>query len=123
MADLLDRLGGNVSPNETDPQQKKIPVHQFFAALVALADRKLNRAQIETAFDIMTTGQQATDLSFIINTYTGITGTSAAVTSRRIKYLDRLHVIFMLSENNRFFSAFTKAEISTWLTEAASGTV
>lgn len=122
MADLLDRLTGDVgeSPALTDG---KIAVHQFFAALVALANGQLTRAQIESGFNILTTGQQATDLDFIINTYTGITGTNAASEFRRIKYRETLHAIFMLAEHGAFGSVFSKAEIAAWLTSVADGTV
>lgn len=118
--DLLDRLSGTPG-DENDPEDNKIPTHQFYAALVALADGKLTRGQIETYFNIPTTGSQSTQLTTIINNYTGISGGGA--TDRQIKYLDRLHIIFMLIETQQGQNLFTKTEINTWLTEIANGTI
>lgn len=118
MADLLDRLSGTNLPENPEPSERKLPVHQFFSALLALADGRLTRGQIETAFDIPTTGDQATDLNFLIDTYTGITGGSSAL--RQERYLQRVHAIFMLAEHRQFSTTFTKTDIRDWLTAAAA---
>lgn len=118
MADLFDRLGGD-NLTEGDPFNDKLPVHAFYAALVAFADGKATRAQIESALNIETTGAQSTQFDTIVSQYQSITGGGAV--ERRIKYLDRLHTIFMLIESG--LNPWTKAEISTWLSEVADGTI
>lgn len=124
---LLDKLQGKEQPD--------VPVHPFFSALVGLADGQLTRAEIETAFGIETTGTDATELDFLINTYTGIVADDFSVIgnantraafeqlSVRIKqrrYLDAVHSIFMLTEVAEFNARFSKAELQAWLTAAAS---
>lgn len=98
---LLDRLKGDEDPH--------ISAHQFWAALVALADGQTTRAQVETTFNIATTGADKTELDFVINGY------QAAVDKGR--YLDALHAVFSLLENGDF-PALTKAQIQAWLTAA-----
>ena len=119
-ADLLDRLMGQ-NLDRTLPEETKLPVHQFFGALIAYADGRLTRVQIETVYDIPNTGPQSLDMDFMISTYAGISGGAAAV--REIKFLDRVHAIFMMAETSKFGSAFSKAEIKTWLTDIADGTI
>jgi len=100
-----------------------------------LADGELTRAQIEAGFAIATSGADATELDFLINTYTGIVSddfsavgnatTRAAleglsVRAKQERYLNTLHSIFLLTEHGAFDATFTKAEIQTWLTSAAA---
>ncbi len=116
-------------------EEPGISSHQFYGALVALADGELTRAQIESGFNIETTGADATDLDFLINTYTGIVtddfssvGNAAirtaleglSVKTKQQRYLNTLHSIFMLTEHGAFFATWTKAQVKTWLTNAAS---
>ena len=119
-ADLLDRLMGQ-NLDQTLPEERKLPVHQFFGALMAYADGRLTRVQIETVYDIPNTGPQSLDMDFLISSYTGISGGASAL--REIKFLDRVHGIFMMAETAAFSTAFSKADIKTWLTDVADGTV
>jgi hypothetical protein len=114
-ADLFDRVRG--VDTDSTPGNTKISEHDIFSMLVALADGELTRAQIEVGYDIPTTGAQATDLDFLIDTYTGITGGQAE--TRQEKYLNRIHASFMLS-TGVLRSSITKADIQTWLTNAAA---
>jgi hypothetical protein len=114
-ADLFDRVRGiNTTSAVGDT---KISEHDIYAMLTALADGEMTRAQIENAYDIPTTGAQATDLDWLINTYNGITGGSAAL--RREKYLNRVHSVFMIS-TGVLRDNISKADIQTWLTNAAA---
>ena len=114
-ADLFDRVRGiNTTGAVGDT---KISEHDIYAMLVALADGELTRTQVENAYDIPTTGAQATDLNFLINTYTGISGGSTAL--RQEKYLNRVHSAFMLS-TGVLKDSITKADIEAWLTNAAA---
>lgn len=122
MADLLNRLSGDVDDAPTTGQGK-LPIHQFFAALLAIADGKLTTTQVKTAFDIQV-GTQTTQFDTIVTLYTGITDADATeLKLKQEKFLSRLHAVFMLSEHQSFSDAFTKAEINTWLAEVAAGTV
>ena len=124
---LLDRMLGTESPG--------ISSHQFYGAIIALADSELTRAQIESGFNIATTGTDATELDFLINTYTGIVSDDfsaignvsirtaiegLSVKTKQERYLNTLHSIFMLTEHGAFDATFTKADVQTWLTNAAS---
>jgi hypothetical protein len=116
-------------------EEPGISSHQFYGALIALADGELTRAQIEAGFSIATTGDDATELSFIINTYTGIVSDDfssignvnirtaiegLSVRTKQERYLNTLHSIFMLTEHGQFFDVWTKADVQTWLTNAAA---
>jgi len=97
---LLDRLKGDEEP--------KVPAHQFFAALVRVADGEMTRAELETLFSIATTGQDKAQLDVMFNGFT------AAADKGR--YLDAVHAIFMLLENQDF--SLSNAEITSWLAAA-----
>jgi hypothetical protein len=116
-------------------EEPSVSSHQFYGALIALEDGQLTRAQIETGFNIATTGDDATELDFLINTFqnivsddfssignvsirTAIEGLS--VLAKRERYKQALHAIFLLTEHESFGSTFTKADVQTWLTNAAS---
>ena len=124
---LLDRMLGTEEPG--------ISSHQFYGALIALADGELTRSQIEVGFTIATTGDDSTELDFLINTYTSIVSDDysgvgnatirtalegLSVLSKQRRYLDTLHSIFMLTEHGSFDSTWTKADVQSWLTDAAS---
>ena len=98
---LLDRLQGEEEP--------KIPAHQFYASLVAVADGQLTRTQLENLWTLSSTGQDATELDVIFNGYT-----AAADKSR---YLTAVHAIFMLVEDENF-PVLTGSQITTWLSAA-----
>ncbi len=106
MADLLDRLSGDVEPEALSPDNK-ISVHAFYGALVGLADGQITRAQIEAHFGIPTTGEQASQLTTIIAGY------QAAADKGR--YLTAAHGIFMLQESG---IGLSKGAVNTWLTAA-----
>lgn len=99
---LIDRLSGAEDP--------RIPCHQFYAALVGLADSQVTRAQVESLFDIADTGTDATELTAIISGY------QSAVDKGR--YLTALHSVFMLLEHEGY--TLTKAQVNAWLTAAES---
>ncbi len=124
---LLDRMLGTERP--------RISSHQLYAALLALDAGEITRAQIESGFNIATTGTDKTELDFVINTYTGIVSDDfsavgdvtirtalegLSVRSKQERYLGTLHAIFMLTEHSSFFETFTKADVQTWLTNAAA---
>lgn len=124
---LLNRMIGTEQPN--------ISAHQFSSALLGLADGRLTRGQIETAFNIATTGADATELNFIIDTYTGVlpddfssvpnAPTRGALENdslrrKRNRYLQTLHAIFLLTEHDSFTLAFTKADVQQWLQDSVA---
>jgi hypothetical protein len=114
-ADLFDRVRGiNTTSAVGD---NKISEHDIYAMLVALADGELTRTQIENAYDIPTIGAQATDLDFLINTYTGISGGNVAL--RQEKYLNRAHSAFLIS-TGVLKDSITKSDVQTWLTNTAA---
>jgi len=97
---LLDRLKGDEEP--------EIAVHQFYAHLVGLADGQLTRSELETLFNIGTTGVDKTQLDVMINGYT------AAADKGR--YLTAVHAIFMLIEHDDF--TLSNGQITSWLSAA-----
>ncbi len=97
---LLDRLSGT--------QEPRIPAHQFFAALVGLADGQVTRAQVEALFAIPSSGVDKVELDFVVNGY------QSAVNKSR--YQTALHSIFLLLEHPDY--ALNKAQIQAWLTAA-----
>lgn len=99
---LLDRLNGTEEP--------RIACHQFYSALVGLADGQVTRGQIESLFGIADTGTDATELTAIISGYQGA--------ADKGRYLTALHAVFMLLENEGY--TLTKAQVNTWLTAAQS---
>ena len=124
---LIDRMLGTEEPG--------ISSHPFEGAIVALADGRLTRAQIEAGFNIATTGDDATELDFIINTYTGIVSNDytsvgnvsirtalqgLSVAGKQERYKNTLHMIFLLTEHSSFDVVFSKADVQSWLTDAAS---
>lgn len=109
---LIDRLVGSEDPG--------ISSHMFFGALALFADGELTRSEVEAAFSIATTGTDKTELDFLVNTYTGITGTAVEVALKQRKFLDTLHAIFLLTEHDSFTSKWTKAQLQTILTNAAA---
>jgi hypothetical protein len=114
-ADLFDRVRGiNTTSAVGDT---KISEHDIYAMLVALADGETTRTAVENAYDIPTTGPQSTDLDFLIDTYTGISGGDVA--ARQEKYLNRIHASFMIS-TGPWQGSISKADIQTWLTNAAA---
>jgi len=112
---IFDRMTGVDDEN-------KMPCHQFASALIGLADGKLTRNEVEVAFSIDQTplSEEQNELDFLIDTYQGISGTPEEVRDKRLKYESRCHHVFMLAEHPSFTTKWTKAEIQTWLTEAAS---
>lgn len=102
---LINRL-----KHEEDP---RISAHQFYSSLVGLALGQVTRAQVESFWNIGTTGADKTELDFIINNYT------SAVNKE--KYLNALHCVFLLLEaTDETGFDMTKGQIQTWLTAAAS---
>ena len=101
---IIDRLSGAEDP--------KISAHHLFGALTLLANGDITRAEIETGMDIATTGTDATELTFMINTGSGATD--------RQKYLNTLHAIFLLQEKKEFVAQYTKTELQAMLTSAAA---
>lgn len=123
---LLDRMIGTETPT--------ISSHQFYAAIVGLAAGELTRTQIETGFNIPTSGTDAAELDFLIDTYTGIVsddfsgvGNAAirnaleglSVGFKQERYKNTLHAIFLLTEHGQFEATFTKTDVMSWLTDAA----
>lgn len=113
--DLFERVRG--VDTDSTPGNTKISEHDIYSLLVALADGEVTRAQVEAAYAIPATGGQATDLDFLINTYTGITGGQQDL--RRERYLNRIHTAFMLA-TGELSGAITKSDIQDWLTNAAA---
>jgi len=112
--DLFERIRG--VDTDSTPGNTKISEHDIWAILIALADGEVTRAQVESAYNIPTTGGQATDLDFLVDTYNGIVGGQAA--TRREKYLQRIHAAFMLA-TGELSGSISKANIQTWLTNSA----
>lgn len=113
--DLFERVRG--VDTDSTPGNTKISEHDIYSILVALADGEVTRAQVEAAYDIPTTGGQATDLDFLINTYNGIGGPNTAL--RQERYLNRVHTAFMMA-TSELSGSISKAYIQTWLTNAAA---
>lgn len=99
---LIDRLSGAEDPH--------ISSHQFYSALLALRDSVIDRTQMEALFDIATTGDDATELDFIIDSYN--------IALDKHRYVEALHAVFMLLERNDF--NLTKGQVQAWLTTARS---
>lgn len=112
-ADLWERIRGiNTSDAVSD---WKISEHQIGAWIAALADGEVTRAQVEAKLEIPTTGGQATDLDFLINTYQGIAGSNQF--GRREKFLQRVHLAALVGADDL---TITKSQITSWLTTSAS---
>jgi len=67
---------------------RKLPVHQFWAALVELSLGELTEAQIKTYFEM--TPEEQTDFDWLVGKY------QASQTKER--FLELMHVLFMLAE-------------------------
>lgn len=102
--DLLDRLR-----HADTAQEERIPVHYFYAALVAYRDSQITRTQLENFFDIGTTGQDKVQLDWVLDKLDN------AVNQER--FLNAIHAVFMLSEDTH---KLTKTQAQNWLTVAAS---
>ncbi len=101
---LFDRLTHTESAGD-----EAIPIHYFYAALVAYRDGQITRTQFENFFDIGTTGQDKAHLDWLLNKL------DTAVNQER--FLSAVHAVFMLSERT---NKLTQQQAQTWLTEAAS---
>ena len=101
---ILDRLVGVEEP--------RISAHQLFGALTLMSNGDMTRGEVEAGMDIATTGTDATELTFMINTGAGATD--------RQKYLNTLHAIFLLLGRKSFVSHYTKTELQAMLTSAAA---
>jgi len=118
-ADLYERIWGI---DTTDaPQDTRIPPHGFAAGLAAWADGRpgIDRAAMEVKFDIPTTGIQATQLDFMIDTYTGITGSATQQAYREINYKLTLERI-LIAGANAWRGELTATWAENYLTAAAS---
>ena len=101
---IIDRLSGVEAP--------KISAHHLFGALMLLSNGDMTRAEIESGLNIATTGTDATELTFMINTGAGAVD--------RQKYLNTLHAIFLLQEKKEFVARYTKTELQAMLNSAAA---
>ncbi len=102
---LLDRLKHEEEPG--------IPGHMFYGALIGLSLGELTRSQIESFWNIGTTGADKVEMDFLINTY------QSAVDKQ--KYINAVHAVFMLLEGSHDTGFdLNKTQIQAWLTSAAS---
>lgn len=104
MADIINRLLGNVDPDSADPQEQKIPAHQFYASVCAVADGVLTRAQFEALYNMSANDPDLTTL---------ITGFQAAADKGR--YLNAIHCIGLAEEAGYNIN---RATALSWLTNA-----
>ena len=102
---LFDRLMDNVPQDSPE----RISAHYFYAAMVGVADAQFTRGQLESHFDIASTGTDKTQLDFIFSGYQ-----NAADKGR---YLNALHAVFMLKESG---VSLSQAQVTEWLTAAES---
>ena len=101
---IIDRLSGAEEP--------KISAHHLFGALTLMANGDITRGEIESGLNIATTGGDANELTFMINTGGGAVD--------RQKYLNTLHAIFLLLEKKEFVAHYSKTELQAMLTSAAA---
>lgn len=81
---LLDRLSGSEKP--------KLPVHQFWAALVEWVENEITRQELIDNFGI--TSEDETELDWL--------KTKLDASSDKPNFMHHVHSLFMLAEQKRF---------------------
>jgi hypothetical protein len=87
-----------------DPDEPKIPVHAFGAALSELARGSITRAQLIAAFSLA--GDEVTELDAIIATYTGLVSTRD-----KDFFIAKLEDVMILAESGHYDKAKCKTEL------------
>lgn len=96
---LVERLMGlnsdGTEPPSGQPDQPKIPVHDFFAAGQELIMGRLTGAQIKTGFAMDATAQAEFDSIVAL----APTGGTALATAQKAQFVESIHSIFILAES------------------------
>lgn len=99
---LIERL----MHHESEPRERYIPVHAFFAACTEVIYGALTPAQVQAALSMTTA--DLVDWNALAALFP--TGTAALSVAQKALYLNRLHGVFILAEK-RYAGYSTPAEV------------
>lgn len=93
----------------TAPDDTKISVHRFGAALRQWAAGQLTRQQVIDAFGL--TGTDVTDLDALVASYQAIATNNTSNTFQKALRLDTMEDVFLLCESGDYTEAKAKAAL------------
>jgi hypothetical protein len=105
-------MGLNADGSEPvgQPDQPKIPVHDFFAAGHEVVMGRLTVAQVKTALDMDATAEAEFDAIVALTP----SGGSALATAQKAQFVESMHSVFILAEG-RYATYNTAAAVRTKL--------